>query len=155
MILIIIYEIFWLLALAIFLILPNIANLPDWYLSHLLIAKCTYFGVLGGILYLFKSIYYNKCVKKQWDEDWHIWYYLRPITSSISGFISYIFLKAGLLVLDASSSNSSEFGYYAIAFIAGYNVDNFLKKLESIAKSVWGIHESRLSKDTKENKEEE
>jgi hypothetical protein len=35
----------------------------------------------------------------------------------------------------------------AIAFIAGYNVDNFMKKLEEVASSIWGIKKSRASQE--------
>jgi len=57
-------------------------------------------------------------------------------------------LKAGLLILQADvKPEAVSFGYLAFAFIAGYNVDNFAKKLEDIALSVWGIKKSRASAD--------
>lgn len=135
------------LALSIFaLIAEHIMELPDWLLKHTLVVKCSFVGAIGGILYCIRAVYLNKCVRKKWDEDWHIWYYLRPIASTISGFVSFIFLKAGLLVLDAATDqNAIFFGYLAIAFIAGYNVDNFLKKIESVACEIWGIKKSRSS----------
>ena len=56
------------------------------------------------------------------------------------GGISYVFLRAGLLVLESESKEgATELGYFAIAFIAGLNVDNFLKKLQEISNSTWGI----------------
>jgi hypothetical protein len=56
-------------------------------------------------------------------------------------------LNAGLLVLDnMNNPDASTYGYYAIAFIAGYNVDNFMKKLESVSQSVWGISKSNVGK---------
>ncbi len=135
------------LALSIFaLIAEYIIELPDWLLKHILVVKCSFIGAIGGILYCIRAVYLNKCVRKNWDEDWHVWYYLRPLASTISGFVSFIFLKAGLLVLDAApEQNAVSFGYLAIAFIAGYNVDNFLKKIESVASEVWGIKKSRSS----------
>ena len=84
-----------------------------------------------------------------WDDRWRIWYYLWPVTSGICGFVSCIFLKAGLLVLEASENPEAvSYGYLALAFIAGYNVDCFLKKLESIAQTLWGIKKSRVGKDS-------
>ncbi len=66
----------------------------------------------------------------------------------ISGGVSWLFLSAGLLVLDASHSETSiNFGFLALAFIAGYNVDKFLKKLEEISESTWGIGKSNSSKE--------
>ena len=135
----------------------HFVELPTWYIENLLFVRCTLIGIIGGILYCLRAVYLNKCVLKQWDKDWEVWYYLRPITSGISGFISCIFLKAGLLVLEADAKpDAISFGYLAIAFIAGYNVDNFMKKLESIASSVWGITKSRASADnTKTDKDSE
>jgi len=85
-------------------------------------------------------------VKKQWDVEWEIWYYLRPITSIISGIASYIFLRAGVLILNAEIDiTNSSYGFMAIGFIAGLNVDKFVIKLEDLAKATWGIDKSRGS----------
>ena len=136
-------------------LLPSLCTMPQWYQSNLLLIKCSLIGCIGGILYCIRGIYLNKCVRKQWDIDWHIWYYLRPLASCITGVISAIFLKAVLLVLDTNTtSDSSIYGYLAIAFIAGYNVDNFMKKLEEIALSIWGIKKtnSSLNNNEEDNK---
>ena len=99
---------------------------------------------IGGCLYCFRAIYLNKCIRKQWDPDWHVWYFIRPLTSTIAGAISYLFLKAGLLVLESSSNaGASEMGFFALAFIAGFNVDKFVAKIEEVAKAVWGIEKTR------------
>lgn len=149
------YLLGWLVALLVLLVGPKIFTLPSWYIENILFAQCTYFGCLGGVLYCLRGVYLNKCVFKRWDPDWSVWYFLRPITSSISGLISCIFLKAGLLVLEASSvKNETTFGYLAIAFIAGYNVDNFMKKIESIAQTIWGVEKSRASSETASQKKE-
>jgi hypothetical protein len=50
-------------------------------------------------------------------------------------------------VIDARASitqqDSNDFGFYALAFLAGYNVDKFLKKLEDVGEAVFGIEKSR------------
>jgi hypothetical protein len=113
-------------------------------------------GIIGGLMYCLRAVYLNRCVRKTWDKEWEVWYYLRPITSAISGFVSFVFLKAGLLILDvASKPDQISFGYLAIAFIAGYNVDNFMKKLEEVASSIWGIKKSRASQDTSAGSEKD
>lgn len=107
---------------------------------------CGAIAYTGGCLYCFRAIYLNKCVRKNWDPDWHLWYFIRPVTSTIAGAISYLFLKAGLLVLESSTNvGSSEMGFFALAFIAGFNVDKFFAKIEEIAKAVWGIDKTRSS----------
>jgi len=62
----------------------------------------------------------------------------------VSGGVSYLFLKAGLLILEAEKeTDSSNLGFYALAFISGLNVDKFISKIEEIAKATWGIEKSR------------
>ena len=146
MILVIIYLIACLGLLAFASISHYIVVMPEWYLLNLMAFQSAYIGGLGGMIYCLRAVYLNKCVRNNWDSNWHTWYYLRPLTSILIGFVCYIFLKAGLLVLDASvQEDSTAYGYLAIAFISGYNVDNFMKKLEAIAESVWGIEKSRTA----------
>ena len=141
---IIIYELLFLVAAVFTYLLPDLAQVPEWYIQKLVPINCALIGLVGGILYCLRGIYKNRSVNKSWDENWHVWYYLRPFTSSISGFVSYIMLGAGLLTLDADQGDS-ELGFYAFAFVAGYNVDKFLKKLEDVARTIWGIDNSRSS----------
>ena len=62
------------------------------------------------------------------------------------GGVAYVFLRAGLLVLDAESeSASSSLGFLAVAFVAGLNVDRFLVRIEQIAHSAWGVRPSRTA----------
>jgi len=145
---IIIYEIAALIVAGILLVLHNIVNMPEWYVHSLLFIKCGAIGAIGGVLYCLRAIYLNKAVRKTWSSDWYVWYYLRPLTSFLSGAISAVMLKAGLLLLEASSSPESiPYGFLALAFIAGYNVDNFMKKIEALAHTAWGIEKSRVSKE--------
>ncbi len=109
---------------------------------------CCITGGVGGVLYCLRGVYLNYSVKKQWNTDWWPWYLIRPIASLISGGISFIFLKAGLLVLEAQAeTTSSNLGFFALALIAGLNVDKFISKIEDIAQATWGIQKSRTSKD--------
>jgi DMSO reductase anchor subunit len=138
---IILYELLMLAAAIFAFLLPDLFHMPEWYVEKIVPINCALIGLLGGVLYCLRGIYVNRSVKG-WDSNWHVWYYLRPLTSAISGFVSYVILIAGLLTLDAEQGDT-EFGFYAFAFIAGYNVDKFLQKLEDVAKTIWGIDKSR------------
>lgn len=119
---------------------------------------CAIVGGLGGCMYCLRAVYVNYCAQDTWDNRWAIWYILRPITSVGSGAISFLFLKAGLLVLESNvQQNASEFGFYALALIAGLNVDKFIKKIEDIGEAVFGIEKSRAAKGTgkREDKKDE
>lgn len=105
---------------------------------------CGLIGIIGGSLYCIRAVYVNKCARNNWDANWHIWYFLRPVASFIAGGASFLFLRAGLLILESSAKqNSTELGFYALAFIAGLNVDKFVAKIEGVAHAVWGIDKSR------------
>lgn len=113
-----------------------------------LIFRCILIGGTGGVLYCIRGIYLNYSVKDQWDDKWIPWYYIRPVASLVMGGISLVFLKAGLILLDANANQeTTEFGFLAIAFIAGLNVDNFVKKIEEIAQSSFGIGKSNTSRE--------
>ncbi len=135
-----------------------------WLLAHTLLNQlpleladikvgltCSVIGGLGGCIYCLRAIYLNACVRKSWDKEWMPWYYIRPIVSIVSGGVSYLFLRAGLLILESGTrADSSDLGFYALAFIAGLNVDKFISKIEDIAQAVWGIEKSRASSDRTE-----
>jgi hypothetical protein len=126
-----------------------LGNIPAWLTDYILAIDCILIAAIGGVLYCLRGVYVNKCVNKNWDKDWETWYYLRPITSSISGLASYIFLKAGLVVLEAAQdANSVDYGFLAFAFIAGLNVDKFVLKIEEISKATFGIEKSRIAKES-------
>ena len=77
---------------------------PQWAADQQLITRCTLIGGVGGVIYCLRAVYINACVRKCWDEQWHPWYYIRPVVSLISGGVSWLFLSAGLLILDAETS---------------------------------------------------
>ena len=102
------------------------------------------FGFIGGIVHCLRSIYIHASVRKDWDSDWHIWYYIRPILSGVMGIVSLVFIKAGLIIFAENPplSDTSRMAYIALAFISGYNVHNFLKKIDDISKSTIGLPKS-------------
>jgi len=106
-----------------------------------------FFGGIGGCTYCLRGVYLNVCVYKQWTLTWIPWYFIRPIVSLTLGGVSYLFVKSGLLLFGATQEqNASQLGIWAVAFLAGLNVDKFLAKIESIGQTVWGLEPSRQSK---------
>jgi len=57
------------------------------------------------------------------------------------GTIAYVFIRAGLFIFGAGGElrDWSVYGYLAIGFIAGYNVQRFLEQLEAISEATFGI----------------
>ena len=140
--------VFYLAAIVALLVFHQRGDLPVWIYRADLAYKTTWTGVLGGIMYCLRAVYMNACVKKSWDPEWELWYFIRPLVSGLSGLLSYFFLKAGLIALEANRApESGAFGFLAFAFVAGMNVDKFIQKVESIFKSIWGIEQSRMTSD--------
>lgn len=141
----------FLLLIVIAFILLKTCDIPQWISDFRLAIHCGLVAAVGGILYCLRSVYLNRCVYNRWSKEWEVWYYLRPITSTICGVIAYLFLKAGLVILDASkTSDSGEYGYLAFALLAGLNVDKFVEKIETLGKSMFGIEKSRSSKSSEQ-----
>ena len=107
---------------------------------------CAATAGIGGSLYCLRAVYLSRCVRNDWSADWYWWYFLRPLASVICGGASCLFLKAGLLVLESKTQGgATEVGFYALAFVAGLNVDKFVQKIEGVAHAVWGIEKSRAA----------
>lgn len=129
------------------LLLPMAYGYPEWAQSFALVYRCVVMGGVGGAVYCVRAVYLNACVKGRWSPEWEVWYYIRPFVSLACGGVSYLFLKAGLLLLESQRSpDASDLGFLALAFIAGLNVDRFIGKIEEIAQASWGIEKSRTAK---------
>jgi hypothetical protein len=129
-----------------FLVAALLGQIPPMYEPLRIGVACCCTGGIGGTLYCLRAVYLTRCVRNSWSQDWHWWYFLRPVASFICGGVSYLFLKAGLLVLESKTEGAaSEVGFYALAFVAGLNVDKFIQKIEGVALAVWGIEKSRSS----------
>lgn len=121
-------------------------GLPSWVHETEPWMTTSLIGGLGGVVYCLRGVYLNACVRGKWEIQWEPWYYIRPVVSVICGAISCLFLKAGLLVLEADKDpQAANLGFYALAFIAGLNVDKFVAKLEDLAHATWGIEKSRTA----------
>ena len=128
--------------------------LPIWFAEYKLAYTCVLIGGFGGVIYCLRAVYLNRSIRDTWDSRWLAWYFLRPIVSCLVGGVAVVFLKAGLLILDAEQATSaSSAGFLALAFIAGLNVDRFLIRIEEIARSTWGIRPSRTSEGSQSQEE--
>jgi hypothetical protein len=138
---IVFYELFILAGIACALVFTFTWEIPR---SYALPALCVLAGGIGGCVYCLRGVYLNYSAKKQWTKEWEPWYFIRPIVSMVCGGVSFVFLKAGLLMLESKpTSDSSQLGFLALAFVAGLNVDRFLAKVEDISQVAWGIEKSR------------
>lgn len=147
------YLLLFLIGLATVGIFILAGGLPPWAATMHLFFLCALTGGVGGCIYCLRGMYIHRCVERNWNSDWYAWYFIRPIVSVLCGGVSFLFLKAGLLVLEShQQEGATEIGFYALAFIAGLNVDKFVAKIEDVAQAVWGIERSRAAKSNGEDK---
>ena len=114
--------------------------------SHVL-----FFGLLGGCTYCLRALYLQYCVKKEWDNRWVVWHLVRPCVSAIMGVFSLISVKAGLLLLAVAEAKFDDklYGIYALAFIAGYNVDYFQSQIRRVTETVKNASARKTTMDDK------
>lgn len=118
----------------------------DCFGASKILSACIFAGLVGGVIYCLRGIYYHFCVRENWNDVWIVWHGIRPVVSALCGGVSYFFLKSGLFLLsDTDGVDSSPYVYYVLAFLAGYNVDNFLRWSEGIHESLAGVKKSRAS----------
>jgi hypothetical protein len=123
-----------------------VADLPRWISAVQPVLVSVLMGSLGAAAYCIRAVYLNLGVHNRWSPNWYTWYFLRPAAGLIFGGVSYAILKAGLLLLDArDDSDGLNWGFVALAFIAGVNVDRFVRRMEEAAKATFGIKPSRAS----------
>lgn len=123
-----------------YLLIKSIKENSDFFSSCII-------GGIGGIVYCLRAIYLNFSVFKKWDNSYLIWYLIRPVVSLLIGGVSYLFIKAGLVLFSSSEQYElNQLSILSLSFISGLNVDKFLKKLESIGEIVWGISPSNTGK---------
>jgi hypothetical protein len=124
----------------------EVAELPYWVEPVRVVLVSVALGGIGSVAYCLRAVYLNISVHKRWSLDWLPWYLIRPVVGCIFGGISYVILKAGLLLLDAEESTRDlNYGFLTLAFIAGFNVDRFVKRMEEAAKATFGIEPSRTA----------
>jgi hypothetical protein len=109
--------------------------------NEFILLSCVLSGLGGGLVNCLRAVYLKACVRKKWDADWHPWYVIRPILSAITGATAYVFIRAGLFIFGGQGELKqwSIYGYLAVCFIAGYNVQRFLEQLEVISEALFGI----------------
>lgn len=127
----------------------EVASLPSWVEPVRVVLFSIALGGIGSVAYCLRAVYLNISVHKRWSVEWLPWYLVRPVVGCIFGGISYVILKAGLLLLDAEESTGHlNYGFLTLAFIAGFNVDRFVKRMEEAAKATFGIEPSRTAQES-------
>jgi len=127
-----------LVALALWYLHPEL----DWSLASLVPVllrgqpiSAIWFGALGGATISLKGVYDHN--QDQWEPQLNLWHFGRPITSSVSGGMSYIFLRL------ISGTEPKDVAVYAAAFIVGLQEKRFLALLSKVGSLIFGTPDAK------------
>ncbi len=109
-------------------IIQNLRTVSQWYKDDIVFFQCGYIGALGGTVYCTINLWRHASKRSPF------YYVFRPIGGAVTGFISLLALKGGLLVLTSSTTDTQTafYVYLLVAFVAGYKMVAFLEKIESV-----------------------
>ena len=106
-------------------------------------------GVLGGSLYSLRGLAKHASLA-DYDRSYDVSYYLRPLSSGISGLLVFFLLLGGALTLSIGGGASTpgwatftgRLPYIAFSLLAGYGAQEFMAKLKDLADSLFAIGRS-------------
>lgn len=93
-----------------------------------------WFGALGTVTRSLDGLFFHG--KGDWSVDYHLWHVTAPLLGFITGTVTYVLLYAGLSTI--GGGNKDGFGYYAAAFLTGYNNDQFRALLAKAGHALFG-----------------
>jgi len=102
---------------------------------------------LGGVTAAIRDFTYFSG-KGLFDPAWVLSYRLRPLLGAIMGVVAWALLRGGLVVATGPTGTDeplreSNALYFAVAFIAGFAVEQVARKLYDIAETVFAVSERR------------
>lgn len=120
---------------------------------YILCLQCGFVGGIGALVYCIRAFYINLAVKGtplSAMKPWISWYLLRPIVGTMAGSTSMLITLSFLSIfINDATKDLNRYPILALAFFAGYNIDNFFKRIEGVIQCIFGIKKSNASKKNK------
>ena len=157
-----IYTLLAMIALTLFGIYIYYQNI-DSLIKLMIYVSCA--GGIGGSIYSAQGLT-KHYINKDFNPDYRYWYYARPVLAIFTGAISLIIITVGLIAFggsnvgsvfitnaNATMSNSTSIPlpdfkqplifdkallFCAISFLGGYSTTTLLKRMEAVAKTIFG-----------------
>ena len=100
-------------------------------------------GGLGASVYCIRGLY-KHCSLGDYEARYAYWYLFRPWIGAVLGVVSYLLIAAGFLALGCSGGNKPDplrarMLYVAVGFMAGFSANEFVVKLNAVAKTLFGV----------------
>jgi len=98
-------------------------------------------GALGGTTIVFWGIV-KHTILLDFDDQFTLWYWFKPLLGAIFGLLAVIMVKAGLLSLQIGSQSPAEavntLPLHVIAFLAGFSERFFIRLIDRVMTALFG-----------------
>ena len=99
-------------------------------------------GGLGAVVYCIRGFYKHVSIG-DYSPSYVYWYIFRPWIGTVLGMVSYLLIVGGLMVFEsgtpASGSLRGKALFLAIAFLAGFSSNEFIMKMNTVSKAIFGV----------------
>lgn len=114
-------------------------------------------GALGGLVHALRSLFMYVGAREL-KRSWLAMYFLRPFIGSTIGLIFYLVIRGGFFSTEATVTETSPFGFAALACLVGLFSEQAVEKLKEIAQTLFkkvpkapeGIPEVKEKEENKE-----
>ncbi len=96
-------------------------------------------GAIGGTTIVYWGLI-KHTIDLDFDDQYVIWYLLKPILGAITAVVSVLIVKAGLFTLQGTSDlkTGGEFTLYVIAFLTGFSERFFIQLIDRVLTALFG-----------------
>ena len=97
-------------------------------------------GAIGGTTIAYWGLV-KHTILMDFDDQYELWYYFKPLLGAIFGLISVIIIRAGFISLQTSGNSvdiKSQLPLYIIAFIAGFSERFFIQLIDRVTTALFG-----------------
>lgn len=101
-------------------------------------------GAFGGTTIVYWGIV-KHTIQLDFDDQYVIWYYFKPLLGAIFGFISVLIVKAGFISMQGQAIVTNQLPLYFIAFIAGFSERFFMQLIDRVTTALFGGSASTVS----------
>ena len=92
-------------------------------------------GALGALVHGIRSLAWY-VAKRKFEESWLLWYLMLPFVGSVLAFIFYVVIRAGFFAPGADVSQTSPYGFVALAGLVGMFSEQAVLKLKDVANTL-------------------
>src|SRR5919197_5036558 len=103
--------------------------------------EATTWGIIGSLLRALWKLWY-RVNRREYSRPWIVYFASAPFLGGIFGALSYLFIRAGLILLTKQPDLQNHFAIIVFAAFAGYSWENTVKLFTNIGSNFTSQGES-------------